>query len=129
MTEINVLKVPFRKLKWIVHLSDIHIRNLKRHREYEECFEKVYDELRKLPINTIIYVAGDVVHAKTQMSPELIHQTSMFFKNLADIAPTIVITGNHDCNLNNRSRMDALSPIVKNLNLSNLHLPHRQFLS
>ena len=121
MTEINVLKVPFRKLKWIAHLSDIHIRNLKRHREYEECFEKVYGELRKLPSNTVIYVGGDIVHAKTQMSPELIHQTSMFFENLADIAPTIIITGNHDCNLNNRSRMDALSPIVKNLNHPNLH--------
>ena len=28
------LKVPFRKLKHIHHISDIQIRNLKRHREY-----------------------------------------------------------------------------------------------
>ena len=55
------------------------------------------------------------------MSPELVYQVSQFFKNLADIAPTLIITGNHDCNLNNSNRLDALSPIVKALNHTNLH--------
>ena len=27
------MKVPFRKLKYVHHISDIQIRNLKRHRE------------------------------------------------------------------------------------------------
>ena len=66
-------------------------------------------------------MAGDIVHAKTDMSPELISVVSDFFKRLADLAPTIVITGNHDCNLNNNYRLDALSPIVKALNHQNLH--------
>ena len=44
-----------------------------------------------------------------------------YLKNLADICPTIIIAGNHDCNLNNRSRMDVLSPIVNNLQHPNLH--------
>ena len=55
------------------------------------------------------------------MSPELIDQLSRLFKNLADICPTIIIAGNHDCNLNNRSRLDCLTPIVENLNHPNLH--------
>jgi DNA repair exonuclease SbcCD ATPase subunit len=55
------------------------------------------------------------------MSPELIDQLSRLFKNLSDIVPTIIIAGNHDCNLNNRSRMDCLTPIVDNLNHPNLH--------
>ena len=55
------------------------------------------------------------------MSPELVDQLSRLFKNLADIVPTIIIAGNHDCNLNNRSRMDCLSPIVDNLKHPNLH--------
>ena len=29
--------------------------------------------------------------------------------------------GNHDANLNNRNRMDVLTPIVENLNHPNLH--------
>jgi DNA repair exonuclease SbcCD ATPase subunit len=55
------------------------------------------------------------------MSPELIDQFSRLFKNLSDICPTIIIAGNHDCNLNNLSRMDCLTPIVENLNHPNLH--------
>ena len=35
-----------------------------------------------------------------------------FFLSLCKIAPTIVIPGNHDCNLNNKSREDTLSPII-----------------
>ena len=55
------------------------------------------------------------------MSPELIDQLSRLFKNLGDICPTIIIIGNHDCNLNNLNRMDCLTPIVDNLNHPNLH--------
>ena len=117
----KVIKVPFRKIKWIVHLADIHIRNLKRHKEYEECFGRLYEKIKKLDGNGIIYIGGDIVHAKTQMSPELVYQTSNFFRNLSDIAPTIVIAGNHDCNLNNSSRMDTLSPIINNIDSTNLH--------
>jgi DNA repair exonuclease SbcCD ATPase subunit len=55
------------------------------------------------------------------MSPELVQTVSDFFANLADIAPTLIITGNHDCNLNNSHRLDALTPIVKALNHPNIH--------
>ena len=115
------VKVPFRKLKYIHHISDIQIRNLKRHREYEEVFEGLYKEVRKNKDNAVAYIGGDIAHSKTDMSPELIDQLSRLFKNLADICPTIIIAGNHDCNLNNLNRMDCLTPIVDNLNHPNLH--------
>ena len=121
MIEPNIVKVPFRKLKHIHHISDIQIRNLKRHKEYEEVFERTYEEVRKNKNNAVAYIGGDIAHSKTDMSPELIDQLSRLFKNLADICPTIIIAGNHDCNLNNRSRMDCLSPIVDNLKHPNLH--------
>tara|TARA_R110002126_G_scaffold1269_2_gene7329 strand:+ start:574 stop:3729 length:3156 start_codon:yes stop_codon:yes gene_type:complete len=117
----NVVKVPFRKLKYIHHISDIQIRNLKRHTEYEEVFERTYEEVKKHKDNAVVYIGGDIAHSKTEMSPELVDQLSRLFKNLADICPTILIAGNHDCNLNNRSRMDVLSPIVNNLQHSDLH--------
>ncbi|MAG27125.1 hypothetical protein CMI47_16435 [Candidatus Pacearchaeota archaeon] len=106
----------FDKLKYIHHISDIQIRNLKRHKEYEEVFERTYEEVRKYPDNAVAYIGGDIAHSKTEMSPELVDQLSRLFKNLADIVPTIIIAGNHDCNLNNRSRLDVLTPIVENLN-------------
>ena len=43
MIKPEVVKVPFRKLKHIHHISDIQIRNLKRHTEYEEVFERTYE--------------------------------------------------------------------------------------
>ena len=121
MIKENVVKVPFRKLKHIHHISDIQIRNLKRHVEYEEVFERTYEEVRKHKNNAVAYIGGDIAHSKTEMSPELVDQLSRLFKNLADICPTIIIAGNHDCNLNNLSRMDVLTPIVNNLKHPNLH--------
>ena len=118
---INKINVPFEKLKYIHHISDIQIRNLKRHREYEEVFERTYKEIEKNKDNAVVYIGGDIAHSKTDMSPELVDQLSRLFKNLADICPTIIIAGNHDCNLNNLSRMDVLTPIVNNLNHSDLH--------
>ena len=121
MIKENVVKVPFRKLKHIHHISDIQIRNLKRHVEYEEVFERTYEEVKKHKNNAVAYIGGDIAHSKTEMSPELVDQLSRLFKNLADICPTIIIAGNHDCNLNNLSRMDVLTPIVNNLKHPNLH--------
>ncbi len=117
----NVVKVPFRKLKHIHHISDIQIRNLKRHTEYEEVFNRLYEKVKENKDNAVAYIGGDIAHSKTEMSPELVDQLSRLFKNLSDIVPTIIIAGNHDCNLNNRSRMDVLTPIVQNLNHPNLH--------
>ena len=107
------------KVDTIIHIADVHIRNLKRHEEYRSVFQKVYDVCRKKVEenkNTIIYLAGDIVHAKTDMTPELVDLVTEFLDTLSRIAPTVLIAGNHDCNLNNMSRMDALSPIVSLIN-------------
>ena len=115
------MKVPFRKLKYIHHISDIQIRNLKRHKEYEQVFDRLYEKIKENKDNAVAYIGGDIAHSKCDMSPELVDQLSRLFKNLADIVPTIIIAGNHDCNLNNRSRLDVLTPIGEILNHPNLH--------
>lgn len=119
---MNKIDIGFDKLDKIFHIADIHIRNLKRHNEYIEVFRNLKKEIRaRKNKNSIIYVGGDIAHAKTEMSPELVKLISEFLIGLANILPTIVITGNHDCNLNNRSRLDALTPIINNLNHPNLY--------
>ena len=106
----------------IFHIADVHIRNFKRHTEYKSIFKQLYKYLKdNVDADSVIYLAGDIVHSKNDMSPELIQMVADFFKSCADIAPTILITGNHDTNLNNDSRLDALSPIVTTLNHPNLH--------
>jgi len=119
----KIIDIGFDNIETIVHIADVHIRNLKRHKEYKQVFRKLYKDLisKDLPANSIIYLAGDIVHAKTEMSPELIQMVSDLFTNLSKIRPTILIAGNHDCNLNNKSRLDALSPIVDSLNLDNFY--------
>jgi DNA repair exonuclease SbcCD ATPase subunit/predicted MPP superfamily phosphohydrolase len=119
---MRTIDIGLEKIDKIYHIADVHVRNVKRHKEYRIVFKRLYSYIKKTKTdNSIIYVAGDIVHAKTDMSPELIAVVSDFFKKLSDLAPTLIITGNHDCNLNNSYRLDALSPIVKALNHQNLH--------
>ena len=108
-------------VKKIHHISDIQIRLIKRHKEYRQVFDRLYVQLTKDAADSIIVVSGDIVHTKTELSPELVDMTQDFLKNLAKIAPTLVMPGNHDCNLNNSDRMDSLSPIVKGVNHTDLH--------
>jgi len=98
-------------IKTIAHLADIHIRKLHRFVEYRQVFKNLYKQLKDLKPDAI-YIGGDVVHGKLDTSPEEVRMVANFFLELCKIAPTIVIPGNHDCNLNNKSREDTLSPIV-----------------
>jgi hypothetical protein len=69
------IEVPFKKLRKIEHTADIHIRLFKRHDEYREAFNTFYEQLRQKDLTDgVIVVAGDILHAKTDMSPE--HQSS-----------------------------------------------------
>ena len=103
------------------HMADTHIRNLKYHKEYREVFSQLYKKLREEKPDYIIH-CGDIAHTKTQISPEFVDMCSGFFKNLADIAPTYIILGNHDGNLRNSSRQDALTPIAAALDHPELYL-------
>ena len=105
----------------IAHIADTHIKNLKYHEDYRACFEQMYQTLREQEVDYIVH-CGDIAHTKTQISPEFVEMASNFFSNLAEIAPTFVILGNHDGNLKNSSRQDALTPIVNALNHTNLYL-------
>tara|TARA_R110000824_G_scaffold188779_4_gene370149 strand:- start:2742 stop:5897 length:3156 start_codon:yes stop_codon:yes gene_type:complete len=103
------------------HIADTHIKNLKYHYEYKIVFEKLYEKLKEEKVDYIIH-CGDIAHTKTQLSPEFVEMCTSFFRNLADIAPTYIILGNHDGNLKNSSRQDALTPIVDALGHPSLFL-------
>ena len=105
----------------IAHLADTHIRNYKYHREYRAIFDQIYDRLREEKVDCIVH-CGDLAHTKTQLSPEYFDLATSFLKSLADIAPTYIILGNHDGNLKNEHRQDAITPIAKALGHPQLHL-------
>lgn len=104
------------------HFADVHWRGLSRHGEYRRAFEKAFQSLRNLKIDGI-FIVGDIVHSKTQgISPELIDSLCWWFREMNDIAPTYITLGNHDGLILNKDREDAISPIIRALNLPNLHL-------
>ena len=105
----------------VAHIADTHIRNYNYHKEYRTIFDQIYDRLRKEKVDYIVH-CGDLAHTKTQLSPEYFDLATSFLKNLADIAPTYVILGNHDGNLKNDNRQDAITPIVNALRHPNLEL-------
>ena len=105
----------------IAHLADTHIRNYKYHKEYRAVFDQIYDRLKKEEVDYIVH-CGDLAHTKTQLSPEYFDLATSFLKNLADIATTYIILGNHDGNLKNQHRQDAITPIVNALRHPNLNL-------
>jgi len=109
------------KMFRIAHVSDTHIRNLKYHDEYRHVFKQIYDSLKQEQPDYIVHT-GDLAHTKTQLSPEYFEMASNFLKSLADIAPTIMILGNHDGNLKNGDRQDAVTPIAAALQHPNFTL-------
>jgi len=104
----------------IAHSSDTHVRNLKYLKQYKIVFDQMYKKLREEEVDIIVH-CGDLAHTKTNLSPEYFDVASDFLKNLADIAPLVIIPGNHDGNLRTSTRQDAITPIVKALNHSNIH--------
>lgn len=95
----------------LAHISDVHIRKAKRHKEYRHVFRKLYKSLREKKVDLII-LTGDLVHNKTDLSPEAVKLLGDFYKNLASIAEVISIVGNHDCIISQKGRLNSLSPVV-----------------
>jgi len=103
----------------IAHIADVHVRNLTRHEEYKQVFEKLYSDLKEKKPD-IIFLLGDIVHSKTQISPELVDIVSDLFIKLSSISTLFIVLGNHDVNLSNKDRMDSLSPIIKLIENENI---------
>jgi DNA repair exonuclease SbcCD ATPase subunit len=106
----------------IAHISDIHWRGLTRHSEYTRAFNILFDKLRAINPD-LIFLGGDYFHTKTSgISPEVIDRLAWMFKTMGDIAPVHAILGNHDGNLANEDRQDAISPIISAMDHDRIHL-------
>lgn len=107
----------------IVHISDIHWRGIARHLEYTIAFEELFRILRDVIKPDIIVNTGDTFHTKTQgITPEIIERLSWMFRELASIAPSYTLLGNHDGNLTNLTRSDMITPIHNAVNHPNSFL-------
>ena len=104
----------------VCHIADVHWRGLKRHKEYREVFQRLFADIKDKKVDRIV-IAGDIVHTKTMgISPELINELTWWFNEFASIAKTIVVLGNHDGLILNKSRLDTITPIIQSINNENI---------
>lgn len=102
----------------ILHLSDLHVQNLKYQEEYKTIFEELYKKVKVLDPDGIV-ITGDIFHSKTPSS-EAYDMVSKLLKSLADIKKTYVLCGNHDMNVRNKDRLDSITPVVDTLQHPNI---------
>ena len=74
----------------IAHLSDIHIRKTRRHTEYKKILENLVGSIESFNVDRIA-IAGDLLHNKTDLSPEAVDLASLYLNTLSDVAPVDII--------------------------------------
>lgn len=112
-------------IKKIIHCADIHIRTFRMHEEYNQVFNEFNNRIKELikdyDYNEVrIVIVGDLVHQKITISNEQLILACNFLRNLADLAPVVLIAGNHDLLENNKDRMDSISPMISLINHPNI---------
>lgn len=111
---LKILKQTSKKIKYVIHLADIHIRRRDRDDEYLKQFKKLHDDLKDGEYdetNSVIVVCGDIIHDKINLHPVSVKLVKEFFVLLCDIAPCVCIAGNHDKSLLNLEH-DSLHSII-----------------
>lgn len=111
-------------IKYIISISDIHVRNFKRMEETGEFLEKFVNYCqefvaKKSPDEVRIVIAGDLFDQKINVSNESTTYISWLLRRLDEITKTYVICGNHDYLMNNATRMCSLTPIFTMSNFKN----------
>lgn len=106
----------------IAHIADVHVRGLSRHTEYRTVFTEFARQVREQQVDHV-FVGGDIFHTKTVgISPEYIDFMRWWVTALSADAELHLTLGNHDGNLVNLSRQDAVSPIIASLQNPRVHL-------
>ena len=106
-------------VKKIIGIADIHILNTRGFEDLKEVaktfFKQAEDVVKDAggPEYVRIVVAGDLFDAKLDITNESLLFGYWFLKELDKICPTIVITGNHDLNLQNLSKVDSITPLFE----------------
>ena len=104
------------EIKFIYHLSDIHIKaiindDLKEH--YIDIIEKVCNIIKQNPKNSLIVIAGDTLD--TVYSSHSIDMIKYLFYKLSSLCPVLYCSGNHELqSKRDLTQSDMLTPLVSN---------------
>lgn len=86
------------KIQYIIHLADIHIPQKDRFKEYKNVFKNFIEQINKpkLQNKTIVVICGDIFHKKVYQRSNAIILWNYLVKEITQLYPLFVITGNHD---------------------------------
>lgn len=109
-----------KHIKYIVHIADVHIRDSKRHDEFQAVFDQVTKFVEKLwteknnnnniDEDILIIFAGDIFDEAAKRTPSVESMIIIrnWFKLLANFGLIVVFPGNHDCREANTSILEGL---------------------
>lgn len=121
---MEVKKKIEKEYRYIIHISDIHIRLNYRHDEYKEVFQNLYKNIDEKNLDyeeTLIVITGDLLHDKTTLTSEAIILCTDFLNNLSKRYKTILIAGNHDGFLNTDEKIDMITGVIHGKEMNNLY--------
>jgi len=105
----------------IIHISDIHLRTgnaeVSRYHEYRAVLKELVHELRELePVvagTAMVVVAGDIFHSKSRLESCQIKLWNYMIRSLANLAPVVLIAGNHDFSQSSQDTPDLIEALYE----------------
>ena len=131
MIQILISPKNMTTLRYIFHLSDLHIRNGDkiscRYDEYNDVFNNtiisIKHEIKELELSFddyIIVITGDIFHNKNNIGNYGLLLYKIFIENLVKIGRVIIFHGNHD---KNQSEIEQPSLVFSStFNIDNLNI-------
>jgi len=104
----------------IIQISDIHIRigdqSKSRYDEYCSAFSRLRETLQLhtsiIEHTAVIAITGDVFHHKNKLEPCGLELAVRLLQGLSELAPVIVIRGNHDYRQDLPSERDMITALM-----------------
>lgn len=103
-------------IKKVIHIADLHIPNNTKDRPFGDMIKQMVADILKevqdceSKDEVRIVLVGDIFSQKIRISNEAMTIFHELLNYLNEIAPTIIVAGNHDMLENNTDKMDSITP-------------------
>ena len=96
----------------IIHLADVHVKDQRRD-EFRYIFDKTAESIGQLdPKPDFVVIAGDIFDTMSKASARNWEDVAYLLTILSEIAPVVLIPGNHDLNVRAEDAPDLIGPML-----------------
>jgi DNA repair exonuclease SbcCD nuclease subunit len=106
-------------IKKIAHTADWHLHHKDYHRRFEDAIDSlvksIVEQFQGLSYDEgLIVITGDLFDFKDKItqSNEAFSLMSKTLHRLSEISRVLITIGNHDYSVNNKGKLDCISPII-----------------